>query len=152
MHQICNWTKYHKLAFYILIFEQMKIQTFSAPWNDRLNLIIVKDINISVHIFIGSKITTWNSNLWYLAQLQFWCLTLYSNFQIWVHVLHKGLLMQDWVFRLGIMEVFDECQGFCFSRHNWSCYALTRTLQFRVWFELLQRKWAIQCWHWKVWL
>ena len=58
MHQICNWTEYHKFTFYALIFEQMKIQTFSAPQNDRLNLIFVKDINISVHILISSKITT----------------------------------------------------------------------------------------------
>ena len=46
----------------------MKMQTLSAPRNDRLNLIFVKDINISVHILIGSKITTYN--LGYLAQLQ----------------------------------------------------------------------------------
>ena len=32
-----------------------------------MDLVFVKDINNSVHILIGSKITTKNANLWYLA-------------------------------------------------------------------------------------
>ena len=41
----------------------MKIQTLSLPQDDRLCLIFVKDINISIHILIRSKITTYNANL-----------------------------------------------------------------------------------------
>ena len=58
MHQICDWDKYHKFTFYVGTFEPMKIRTLSAPQNDRLNLIFVKDMNISVHILIDSKIAT----------------------------------------------------------------------------------------------
>ena len=58
MHQIFDLAKYIKLMFDVVIFEQMKMQTLSAPQNDRLNLMFVKDINISVHILIGLKITT----------------------------------------------------------------------------------------------
>ena len=58
MHQIFDLAKYIKLMFNVVIFEQMKMQTLSAPQNDRLNLMFVKDINISVHILIGSKIMT----------------------------------------------------------------------------------------------
>ena len=58
MHQICDWSKYHKFTFYVVTFVQMKKQTLSAPQNDRLNLVFVKDMNNSVHILIGSKITT----------------------------------------------------------------------------------------------
>ena len=50
--------QYHKFSFYVLTLEQMKIQTLSVPQNDRLNLVFEKDINISVHILIASKITT----------------------------------------------------------------------------------------------
>jgi hypothetical protein len=58
VHQICDFANYHKFAFYLVTFEPMKIPTLSAPQNDRLNLIFVKDIKISVGILIGSKITT----------------------------------------------------------------------------------------------
>ena len=57
MHQICDWAKYHKFMFYVVTFVPMKIRVLSAPKNDRLNLIFVKDTNISVHILIGLKIT-----------------------------------------------------------------------------------------------
>ena len=58
LHQICNWAKYHKFTFYVVTFMLMKMHTLSAPQNDLLNLIFVKDVNISVHISIGSKIMT----------------------------------------------------------------------------------------------
>ena len=58
MHQIFDLAKYIKLMFNVVIFEQMKMQTLSAPQNDRLNLIFVKDINISVLILIGFKVVT----------------------------------------------------------------------------------------------
>ena len=58
MHQICNWTKNQKFTVYVLTFEKMKIQTLSVAQNDCLNLVFGKDINISVHILIGSKMTT----------------------------------------------------------------------------------------------
>ena len=58
MHQICDWAKYHKFTFYVATFEPTKIRTLSATQNDRLNLIFVKDLNISVNILIGSKMTT----------------------------------------------------------------------------------------------
>ena len=47
MHQIFDLAKYIKLMFNVVIFEQMKMQTLSAPQNDHLNLMFVKDINIS---------------------------------------------------------------------------------------------------------
>ena len=56
--------------FDVVTFEPMKMQTLSAPQSDRLNLIFVKDVIISVHILIGSKITTKNASLCYLAQAQ----------------------------------------------------------------------------------
>ena len=45
---ICEWDKYHKFAFYVITLE---------PQNDRLtlNLISLKNIYKSTHIFIGSK-------------------------------------------------------------------------------------------------
>ena len=55
MHQICDWPEYHKFTFYVVTFEPMKMRTLSAPQNNRLNLIFVKDIDISVHILIGPK-------------------------------------------------------------------------------------------------
>ena len=58
MHQICDWAKCNKFMFYVVTFEPMKMGTLAAPQSDRLNLIFVKDINISVHILIGSKITS----------------------------------------------------------------------------------------------
>ena len=58
MHQICDWAKYNKFELYVVTFEPKKMQTLSAPQNDSLNLIFVKDMNVSVHILIGSKITT----------------------------------------------------------------------------------------------
>ena len=56
MHQICDWAKYHKVTFYVVTFVPMKIRTLSAPQNDRLSLVFVKNISDSVHILIGSKI------------------------------------------------------------------------------------------------
>ena len=50
--------KYHKFTFYVLTFEKMKIQILLVPQNDYLNLVFAKDMNISVHVVIGSKITT----------------------------------------------------------------------------------------------
>ena len=41
----------------------MKIRTLSAPQNGSLNLIFVKDINISVHILIGFKVVSEDTNL-----------------------------------------------------------------------------------------
>ena len=38
-------TKMEKIAFCVITFEQIKIQTHLAPQNDRLNLSFVKDIN-----------------------------------------------------------------------------------------------------------
>ena len=58
MHQICDWAKYHEFTFYVVIFVPMKIPTLSAPQNDQLNLVFVKDKNISFHFLIGSKIMT----------------------------------------------------------------------------------------------
>ena len=58
MHQIFDLAKYIKLMFNVVIFEQMKMQTLSAPQNDRLNMIFVKYMHINVHILIGSNITT----------------------------------------------------------------------------------------------
>ena len=45
---ICEWDKYHKFEFYVITLE---------PQNDRLtlNLISLKNIYKSTHIFIGSK-------------------------------------------------------------------------------------------------
>ena len=59
MHQICEWVDYDKFTFYVVTLEPMKMRTLSAPLNDRLNLFYEKDINISVHILIGSKITAY---------------------------------------------------------------------------------------------
>ena len=47
MHQIFDWAKYIRLTFNVVIFEQMKMQTLSAPQNGRMNLNFVKDISIS---------------------------------------------------------------------------------------------------------
>ena len=52
MHQICDWVKYHESTLYVVTVEPMKIPTLSAPQNDPPNLIFVKDINISVYIFL----------------------------------------------------------------------------------------------------
>ena len=46
-----------------MTFEPMKTPALSAPPNDRLNLIFVKDINISVHILIGFKVVSEDTNL-----------------------------------------------------------------------------------------
>ena len=70
MHQICDWAKCDKFTFYVVTFVPMSMQTFSAPQNDRLNLIFVKIINFSNHVLIGSKTMTLNANLLYLAQSQ----------------------------------------------------------------------------------
>ena len=35
-----------KIAFCVITFEQIKIQTHSAPQNDRLNFSFVKDIHV----------------------------------------------------------------------------------------------------------
>ena len=35
-----------KIAFFVITFEPIKIQTHSAPQNDRLNLSFVKDIYV----------------------------------------------------------------------------------------------------------
>ena len=45
-----KFAKYYKFTFYVLTFEPMKMQTLSAPQNDCMNHIFVKDINISSHI------------------------------------------------------------------------------------------------------
>ena len=39
-------TKMEKNAFCVITFEQIKIQTHSAPQNDRLNFSFVKDIHV----------------------------------------------------------------------------------------------------------
>ena len=39
-------TKMEKIAFCVIIFEPIKIQTHSAPQNDRLNFGFVKDIHV----------------------------------------------------------------------------------------------------------
>ena len=39
--------KMEKIAFCVITFEQIKIQTHSAPQNDRLNFIFVKDIHVN---------------------------------------------------------------------------------------------------------
>ena len=38
-------TKIEKIAFCVITFDQIKIQTHSAPQNDRLNFSFVKDIH-----------------------------------------------------------------------------------------------------------
>ena len=58
MHQICDWVEYHEFTLYVVNVEPMKIPTLSAPQNDRPNLVLVKDINISVLILIGFKVVT----------------------------------------------------------------------------------------------
>ena len=47
--------KMEKIAFFVITFEQIKIQTYSAPQNDRLNFSFVKDINVD------GKNLAWNS-------------------------------------------------------------------------------------------
>ena len=39
-------TKMEKIAFCVIAFEPIKIQTHSAPQNDRLNFSFVKDIHV----------------------------------------------------------------------------------------------------------
>ena len=39
-------TKMEKIAFCVIAFEPIKIQTHSAPQNDRLNFSYVKDIHV----------------------------------------------------------------------------------------------------------
>ena len=39
-------TKMEKIAFCLIAFEPIKIQTHSAPQNDRLNFSFVKDIHV----------------------------------------------------------------------------------------------------------
>ena len=39
-------TKMEKIAFCVITFEPIKIQTHSAPQNDRLNFSFVKDIHV----------------------------------------------------------------------------------------------------------
>ena len=39
-------TKMEKIAFCVIIFDPIKIQTHSAPQNDRLNFSFVKDIHV----------------------------------------------------------------------------------------------------------
>ena len=39
-------TKMEKIAFCVITFDQIKIQTHSAPQNDRLNFSFVKDIHV----------------------------------------------------------------------------------------------------------
>ena len=39
-------TKIEKIAFCVIAFEPIKIQTHSAPQNDRLNFSFVKDIHV----------------------------------------------------------------------------------------------------------
>ena len=40
-------TKMEKIAFCVITFEPIKIQTHSAPQNDRLNFSYVKDIHVT---------------------------------------------------------------------------------------------------------
>ena len=63
MYQICNLAKDNKFAFYVVTFIQMKMPTLSAPQYDRRNPIFVNDINISVHILIGFKVVSEDTNL-----------------------------------------------------------------------------------------
>ena len=44
-------TKMEKIAFCVITFDQIKIQTHSAPQNDRLNFSFVKDIHV-----VGEKV------------------------------------------------------------------------------------------------
>ena len=40
-------TKMEKIAFFVITFEPIKIQTHSAPQNDRLNFSFVKDTHVN---------------------------------------------------------------------------------------------------------
>ena len=42
-YKIALKRKWKKIAFCVITFEQIKIQTYSAPQNDRLNFSFVKD-------------------------------------------------------------------------------------------------------------
>ena len=44
--QNCTKTKMEKIAFCVITFDPIKIQTHSAPQNDRLNFSFVKDIHV----------------------------------------------------------------------------------------------------------
>ena len=55
MHQICDWAKYHEFTFYVVIFVPMKIPTLSAPQNDCLNLLFVKDKNIQAAAYNDAR-------------------------------------------------------------------------------------------------
>ena len=44
--QNCTKTKMEKITFCVITFEQIKVQTHSAPQNDRLNFSFVKDTHV----------------------------------------------------------------------------------------------------------
>ena len=64
-------TKMEKIAFCVITFETIKIQTHSAPQNDRLNFSFVKDIHID-----GGNLA-WNSCKTVICQSTFFLDTLY---------------------------------------------------------------------------
>ena len=64
-------TKMDKIAFCVITFEQIKIQTYSATQNERLNLSFVKDIHED-----GGNLA-WNSCKTAICQCTFFLLTLY---------------------------------------------------------------------------
>ena len=45
--QNCTKRKMEKIAFCVITFEPIKIQTLSAPQNDRLNFSFVKDTHVN---------------------------------------------------------------------------------------------------------
>ena len=45
-HKNRTKTKMEKIAFCVITFESIKIQTHSVPQNDRLNFSFVKDIHV----------------------------------------------------------------------------------------------------------
>ena len=68
-------TKMEKIAFCVITFEPIKIQTHSAPQNDRLNFSFVKDI----HVYGGNL--AWNSCKTAICQSTFFMDTLYISFE-----------------------------------------------------------------------
>ena len=64
-------TKMEKIAFCVITFDPIKIQTHSAPQNDRLNFSFVKDIHVD-----GGNLA-WNSCKTAICQSTFFLDTLY---------------------------------------------------------------------------
>ena len=74
-----------KIAFCVITFETIKIQTHSAPQNDRLNFSFVKDIHVD-----GGNLA-WNSCKTVICQSTFFLDTLYvtSSRIVFVHFLEE---------------------------------------------------------------